>query len=108
MSLQSVRKFAERLSEDAKLRARVSEAGSADDVVAIAGDAGFKVSIDDLEAFAATWDEASRLELSPEELEGGVKAVKTKGRCKTIGRCFTKPKTCGTPCCTIEPIEPTT
>jgi predicted ribosomally synthesized peptide with nif11-like leader len=101
MSLQNARRFTQQVSRDSVLQAKVSEADSAEDVVSVADEAGFKFTEHDLEALASEWRESTELGVSSEQLEDSVSQGLKK---KTIRKCLTEPETCGTPCCQIEPL----
>ncbi len=104
MSIQNARKFAQQVSKESALQDAVSAAGSARDVVAVGRKHGYKFNVEDLIKLEAEWKAGHTL--SPEALENVAlnAAADTEGRCGTIGSCMTKPETCGTPCCQVEPI----
>ena len=62
MSEEQLKAFLERLKGDTSLQEKLKAAGDADAVVAIAKEAGFSISADDLKK--------AQSELSDEELEG--------------------------------------
>ena len=62
MSEEQLKAFLEKVKADISLKEKLKAASDADDVVAIAKEAGFKISAEDLKN--------TKVELSEEELEG--------------------------------------
>ena len=106
MSVENARKFAEKVSTDAALAKKISVVESASDVVSLGIKHGFTFTHNDLTQLESEWGEPTERAISPEELESVAagKKFSTKRRCGTLGNCFTKKNTCGTPCCIIEPL----
>ena len=75
MSEEQLKAFLEKVKGDTSLKEKLKAASDADGVVAIAKEAGFKISAEDLKN--------TKVELSEEELEGVA-----GGNCQLISCCY--------------------
>ncbi len=80
MSEEQLKAFLEKVKADTSLQEKLKAASDADAVVAIAKEAGFSISADDLKKAQVT-------ELSDEELEGVAGGGANPGACKHMAGC---------------------
>ena len=83
MSLEQLKAFLEKVKADTSLQEKLKAAADSDAVLAIAKEAGFSISADDLKNAQVT-------ELSDEELEGAAGGGQFTGSYKTCIRCKAK------------------
>ena len=82
MSEEQLKAFLEKIKGDISLQEKLKAAADVQAVVAIANEAGFMISCDDLKQ---TKDDLPEVDLSEEDLEGGVAGGKCNDPQKTVG-----------------------
>ena len=80
MSEEQLKAFLEKVKADTSLKEKLKAASDADGVVAIAKEAGFKISAEDLKN--------TKVELSEEELEGVAGGASCKNACWSLHSCW--------------------
>ena len=107
MTLKNVKSFIARLGQDETLQNHIGPDASAEDIVAVAHNAGFDFSVDDLAAAQAA--KGGPMELSDSDLEsvaGAGQLLWSLFRCKDTGGSMPKPGDPKEPQDPKDPLDP--
>jgi predicted ribosomally synthesized peptide with nif11-like leader len=97
MTVENVKKFAEKIIADQQLRNKIRPALTEEEVVEIGTRHGFQFTVHDLRLYDARLYAAAGV-ISEEDLERATRGVRLG---HSLGVSLTEVDTCGTPCCKV-------